>query len=129
MPGVQQKAYANKSRRDCEFEKGQQVLLSTRNIRLKSPGTRKLLPKYVGPFRIVKRDARAAYKLGLPAIWGRMHDVFHASLLKPWVPTGRYQQPPPAVMLEGELGYFIDRILDHRDVTTRSDRLVEEHGT
>jgi hypothetical protein len=51
LEGAQQrqKAYADSKRRNITFNVGQAVLLSTTNIRLKSPGTQKLLPRVIGP--------------------------------------------------------------------------------
>jgi len=45
-----QKAYADGKRRHITFQLGDAVLLSTKNIKLKYPGTPKLLPKWIGPF-------------------------------------------------------------------------------
>ena len=54
MAQQRQKAYHNQGKRELAFEVGQQVLLSTRNIRWKGQGTPKLMPKWVGPFKVAK---------------------------------------------------------------------------
>ena len=46
-----------------EFEVGQKVLLATKNLKL--PGSRKLYPRLVGPFKVLQRVGAAAYKLDL----------------------------------------------------------------
>ena len=83
-----QKSYVDTKRRDVSYEVGSEVLLSTSNIKLKTPGARKLLPRWIGPFEIVKRIGVVAYRLKLPETM-RIHNVFHVSLLKPYKANGR----------------------------------------
>ena len=134
-----QKSFADQRRRDVVYEVGQQVLLSTQNFRLANPGSRKLLPKWVGPFQILARIGQVAYKLDMPANL-KMHNVFHVSLLKPHRSDGRVQPPPPPILLESSLEYEVERLLDHRHVKrgrtrTRNQFLVKwlgygpEHNT
>ncbi|WMV07796.1 hypothetical protein MTR67_001181 [Solanum verrucosum] len=42
----------------------------------------KLSPRYVGPYRILKRISKMAYELELPAKLAAVHPVFHILLLK-----------------------------------------------
>ena len=49
-----QKYYADKKRNDLEFQPGDKVMLSTQNIRLKTPGVPKLMPKWLGPLTIIR---------------------------------------------------------------------------
>ena len=58
-----QKRYFDAHHRQLEFEAGQKVLLSTKNLKL--PGSRKLHPRWVGPFKVLQRVGAAAYKLDL----------------------------------------------------------------
>jgi Chromo (CHRromatin Organisation MOdifier) domain len=78
------------------------------------PGASKLLPKFVGPFAIVKKVNEVAFKLELPGNM-KCHDVFHVSLLKPYRADANTQPPPPPDVVEGELEYTVERVLDHRD--------------
>ena len=56
--------YANKKRRHVEFEVGTQVLLNTRHVPLKHPGTRKLLMRWMGPFTITERVGCGCLSVG-----------------------------------------------------------------
>ena len=88
----------------------------TKHLALKVPrdGTPKLMPKWTGPFAISEVVNEVAYRLQLPANL-KIHDVFHVSLLKPFLSDGRYQAPPPPVSVDGELEYELECILNHRD--------------
>ncbi|XP_072558862.1 uncharacterized protein [Paramormyrops kingsleyae] len=67
-------------RRGFPYRAGQQVWLSTRNLRI--PGCKKLTARYIGPFRILKRLGPVTMKLELPRVY-RINPTFHVSLLKP----------------------------------------------
>lgn len=111
-----QKACADKRRSpDPDFAVGQEILLSSKNIPLKHPGSNKLLPRWLGPFRVVKRISSVAYKLELPPTMSRLHPVFHVSLLKPYYSDGPYQPPPPVVLQDGTEEFEVETILSHRD--------------
>jgi hypothetical protein len=45
---------------------------------------KKLTYKYFGPFKILKKVGKVAYRLYLPEE-ARIHSMFHVSLLKKWV--------------------------------------------
>ena len=42
----------------------------------------KLAPHYIGPFQILERCGKVAYRLKLPEHLPAVHDVFHVSQLK-----------------------------------------------
>ena len=42
----------------------------------------KLSPRFVGPYRIIKRIGPVAYQLELPLELDRIHDIFHVSMLR-----------------------------------------------
>ena len=107
------KKFADRKRTDIEFQVGDQVLLSTANLRLKASGTRKLLPRYIGPFAIVKKMGKVAYELHLP-VQLRCHNVFHVSLLQKYVYGGNLSPPPLPEVLDDAFEYEVDQITDHR---------------
>ena len=112
---LRQKQYADQKRREVNFSVGEQVLLSTKYFKLQGPrgGTSKLLPKYVGPFKVSENIGPVACRLELPPHW-KVHPVFHVSLLKTYHRSGRYQPPPVPVEIEGALEYEVERVIDHR---------------
>lgn len=42
----------------------------------------KLSPRFSGPFQILERVGKVAYKLALPPHMQHIHNVFHVSMLK-----------------------------------------------
>ena len=42
----------------------------------------KLITRYIGPYKILKRIGKVAYELELPLKLAALHPVFHISLLK-----------------------------------------------
>lgn len=107
-------------------------------------GTRKLLPRWLGPFRITKVVNPVAYKLELPTAMQRLHPVFHVGLLKAYYPDAKRATFRPFVPISSDEDgpiMEVERILDHRDVvythggknrTTRTqivrEYLVHWHG-
>lgn len=108
-----QKQYADKKRREVSFKPGDRVLLSTANLRLKVPGTQKLLPRYIGPFVVEKQVGKNAYRLSLPSAM-KVHPVFNVSLLHAYKTDGQRHPPPPIYFDEGLPFYEVERVLQHR---------------
>jgi RNase H-like domain found in reverse transcriptase/Reverse transcriptase (RNA-dependent DNA polymerase)/Integrase zinc binding domain/Chromo (CHRromatin Organisation MOdifier) domain len=114
-----QASYADQFRHERVLKVGDRVLLSTANLIMKSPknkevklSAKKLLPKFIGPFNVVKCHGTVAYRLDLPKTL-RIHPVFHISLLHKYADNTRYGAPPPLVMLDdGTLEYEVECILD-----------------
>jgi len=76
-----QKAYANHRRRPLEFVAGDHVFL--RVTRTTGVGralcTRKLSPKFLGPYQISRRIGPTAYEIALLPQLANLHPVFHVS--------------------------------------------------
>ena len=113
---ARQKRYYDKGHRDISFQPGDQVLLRSKHIHMRTPqgrkSTPKLLPKWLGPFEVVKSVGAVSYRLDLPGTM-KIHPVFHVSLLNHYLSDGRVQ-PPGAILIDGEAYFTIERILDHR---------------
>ncbi|GJT34548.1 reverse transcriptase domain-containing protein [Tanacetum coccineum] len=79
-----QRSYANVRRKPLEFQVGDRVMLkvSPRKgvIRFRKRG--KLNPRYIGPFKILKRVGPVAYTLELPEELSNVHNTFHVSNIK-----------------------------------------------
>ena len=132
-----QKHFADLHRAPLQLAVGQNVLLSSKNIHIATTGTPKLLPRYLGPFKITRLIGTAAVELDLPTGW-KLHPVFHVSLLKLW--DGPLIPEPLTVLVEGFPEYVVDTILSHRLQTRGRGRPVtmylvkwqgfgEEHNT
>ncbi|WMV19459.1 hypothetical protein MTR67_012844 [Solanum verrucosum] len=65
----------------------------------------KLSPRYVGPYRILKRIGKVAYELELPADLAAVHPVFHISLLKKCVGDPASMVPLESVAVNDSLSY------------------------
>ncbi|KAJ9526146.1 hypothetical protein QJQ45_009579 [Haematococcus lacustris] len=112
----QRQAYlANKGRRDVEFSSGQLVLLSTKNLRLKSGKAKKLLLRFIGPFKVLEHVRPVPVRLDLPPAMARIHPVFHVALLRPYT-SEHPHLPPPVDWLDEAPQYEVEKLLAHRGV-------------
>ncbi|GJU04487.1 hypothetical protein Tco_1120917, partial [Tanacetum coccineum] len=79
-----QKSYADLKRKPMEFQVGDKVMLKVSPwkgvVRFGKWG--KLNPRYVGPFKVLKKVGAVAYKLELPQELSMVHNTFHVSNLK-----------------------------------------------
>ena len=108
---------------------GDKVWLEGKNLRLCYP-TRKLAPRWEGPFEISHIISPLAYHLRLPPTW-KIHNVFHTSLLSTYRETAEhrpnYANPPPEE-IEGEEEYEVAEILSHWGPPDRCSYLISWKG-
>ena len=101
---------------------GKKVLLSTENLRLLIVGSQKLMPRYIGPILVKEESHRAAFRLELPPEM-KVHDVFHVSLLRPYLDSGKVQPPPPVEFINGLPEYHMAAILAHQCKSSKHEML------
>ncbi|KAK4706302.1 hypothetical protein R3W88_034142 [Solanum pinnatisectum] len=65
----------------------------------------KFSPRYVGPYRILKRIGKVAYELELLADLAAVHPVFHISLLKKCVGDPTSVVPLETMAVKDSLSY------------------------
>ncbi len=99
------------------YQPGQKVWLSTRDIRLRTL-CKKLSPRFIGPFSILKQINPVTYKLQLPPHY-RIHPTFHVPLLKPHHPPVSTdpepaEEPPLPLIMEDGTVYTVKEILCSR---------------
>ncbi|XP_016178336.1 uncharacterized protein LOC107620724 [Arachis ipaensis] len=107
-----QKSYADQRRKPLEFQEGDHVFLKitpTTGVG-RALKVRKLSPRYLGPFQILRRVGKSAYQLALPPNLSRLHNVFHVSQLR------KYQYDP-------------SHVLQQEDVTLKDDLTFELPAT
>ena len=86
--------YYDKNRPQEEFDTGDMVLLSTKNLSIKKGRVKKFAPKYIGPFRVAAVKVQGnAYRIDLPPEWKSLHHTFHVSLLKRYSPRPETTEP------------------------------------
>ena len=102
-----QRSYADNHRRDLQFEIGDRVFLkiSPWNGVLRFGRRGKLSPRFIGPYEIVSKVGPVAYKLKLPPNLSRIHDTFHVSMLRKYIPDPSHVLREHPVQLKKNLTY------------------------
>jgi hypothetical protein len=121
---VTQTRQANKRRRpEGPIAEGDKVYLSTENLSLPKSRTRKLMPKYIGPYKVTSsHPAESKYTLDLPPELKarRIHPTFHVSRLRPYTKNDDTVFPKREVRAYYDFGdaedneWLVDEILAHR---------------
>ena len=106
---------ANKKRKPNPYQVGDQVLLSTKNLKLKGYDFPKLTPLFVGPFQVL---AVSSNTVGLE-VPGSLSDTFNINRLRRYHSGGRFHQvdvlPPPQLNPgDSTIHLSIDKVLRER---------------
>ena len=120
---VYQTHYANQRRRSehpgkreepTPYRVGNLVYLSTKNLKLPKGRARKLLPKFLGPYKIVEAHQEAStYQLELPEELGEVQEAFGIERQARFVVSMKNPEiaSPPGLGLEEELrGHLPDEL-------------------
>ena len=85
----------------------------------------KLAPRYVGPFEILDRIGPVAYRLALPPALERMHNVFHVSQLRKYVPNPDHIVSYGPLQIQQDMSYTEEQmqILDRKEKQLRSKNI------
>ncbi|KAJ8489233.1 hypothetical protein ONZ45_g13670 [Pleurotus djamor] len=117
---VKQTRDANNRRRPAPFEVGDLVYVSTENLKFPQGLARKLLPKFVGPYKIVKHKGGDTFAIELPARLVRrgINNAFHSNLLRIHIPNDDRLFPnrlddPLFEINDDDLEWAADEILSH----------------
>ncbi|XP_075096112.1 uncharacterized protein LOC142174215 [Nicotiana tabacum] len=102
-----QKSYDDLKRREIEHQVGDKVFLKVspwkKIMRFGQKG--KLSPRFIGPYEILERIGPVAYKLALPPELGKIHNVFHVSMLRKYRSNPSYVLPIESIEVNPDLTY------------------------
>ena len=112
-----QKYYADKSRRQVRFQKGDWVMLRSEALDVYKRSTlpEKWRPKYLGSLEIKKVMGPVTYMIEMPPSMKKAHNVFHVAKLKPYVGSRKDDQDID-VMIDGDgtIEQVVSEILDKK---------------
>jgi hypothetical protein len=125
---VRQAKYADQRRHFETLNVGDMVLLSAENLKIKPVNgrSRKLMPRFVGPYRISEVLSTVAYKLELPQDM-KIHPVFHISLLKKYHANTRQTEDTDRfenIDIEADDEYEVEKIVDKKTINDKTHYLV-----
>ena len=119
-----QNNYADNRRRDLQFEIGDRVFLKISPWKgvLRFGKRGKLRPRYIGRYEIIARVGPVAYKLKFTPELSRIHDTFHVSMLRKYIPDPSHVLREQPVQLKENLTYeeIPVQIVDCKEQVLRS---------
>lgn len=78
----------------------------------------KLAPRYVGPFKIVERIGKVAYRLELPPELGNIHPTFHVSNLRKCLANADLHIPLEEIQVD-ETMHFVEKPVEIMDCAVK----------
>ena len=122
------KSHADVRRRELEFKVDDSVFLKVSPMKgvMRFGKKEKLSPRYVGPYKILKRIGKVADELELTAELAAVHPVFHISLWKKCVGDPASVVPLESVTVKDSLSYedVAVEILDRQDKRMRNKEIA-----
>ena len=121
----------DKRRRDLQFKVGDRVFLKVSPWKgiLRFGRRGKLRSIYIGPYEIIASVGPVAYRLNLPPELSKVHNVFHVSMFRKYIPDPSHVLRDQPVELKENLTYkeqpmqIVDRgeqILRNKDSASQS---------
>ena len=107
-----------------EFQGGDFVFLKVAPLKgvMRFGKKGKLNPRYIGPFEIIERIGMVAYRLALSPELASVHNVFHVSILKKYLPDPTHDLIQEPIEIHENLTYEEKpvRILDREEKLLRN---------
>ncbi|XP_069147120.1 uncharacterized protein [Solanum lycopersicum] len=102
-----QKSYTNVRRRPLEFEVDDWVYLKVSTMKgvMRFGKKGKLIPRYIGPYRIFKRIGNLVYELELLQDLVAVHPIFHIFMLKKFMGDPSFIVPTENVGINDSFSY------------------------
>ncbi|GBG63939.1 hypothetical protein CBR_g39943 [Chara braunii] len=120
-------AHANRSMLDHPFKVGDDVLIDARHLQLEADTLRKFRRRFFGPCRILQAvdsdtaSSPVSFRVKLPDYvrQARVHDVYHVSLLRPYLRpserfVGRPYEYPPPIIVDSHKEFLLSNIIGRR---------------
>ena len=124
------KRYADRGRKESEvWKKGDQVLLSTKDLVFKERPSKKLTERYVGPYTVEEVVSSNAVKLRLPSSM-RIHPVVNVSRIVRYKKQikGQKKEEGKPVEVEGVEEWEVEKILNKKKIRGVDKYLIRWKG-
>ena len=124
------KRYVDRGRKESEeWKRGDQVLLSTKDLVFKERPSKKLTEKYMGPYAIEEVVSLNAVKLQLPSLM-RIHPVINVSQIVRYKEQvkGQKKEERKPVEVEGVEEWEVEKILNKKKVFNTVEGIYGREG-